>query len=103
MDEAKECREYMDEGVARVMRMEMYLDALQAALRQDRDVLRNDPALAAMLEELTAYYESPAWMADYERDSRGGFPCGLKRGVLSEDAIYDFLTEADRPAEGQGG
>ena len=46
--------------------------------------------------ELAAYYSGPQWRRDYEDDSAGKFPKDLKRGVLSEDAVYDLLTEHDR-------
>ena len=43
------------------------------------------------LKELTAYYESPQWIADFDLDSAGEFPKDMKRGVLSEDGVYDLL------------
>ena len=32
-------------------------------------------------------------MKDYEADEAGELPKDLKRGVLSEDAVYDLITE----------
>ena len=32
-------------------------------------------------------------MQDYEDDEAGKLPKDLKRGVLSEDAVYDLITE----------
>ena len=32
-------------------------------------------------------------MEDFEADEQGLLPPGLKRGVLSEDAVYDLLTD----------
>lgn len=32
-------------------------------------------------------------MDDYDADRAGEFPDDLKRGVLSEDAVYDLITE----------
>lgn len=40
---------------------------------------------------LDAYYASGEWREDYEADERGEFPPDLKRGVLSQDALYDLL------------
>ena len=34
-------------------------------------------------------------MNDYELDESGLLPKELKRGVLSEDAVYDLLEEAE--------
>ena len=32
-------------------------------------------------------------MEDFEADEQGLLPTGLKRGVLSEDAVWDLLTD----------
>ena len=45
------------------------------------------------LAALGQYYTSGEWREDYEADERGEFPPDLKRGVLSQDALYDLLTE----------
>ena len=39
------------------------------------------------------YYISGEWQEDYEAEEAGLFPADLKRGVLSQDGLYDFLTE----------
>ena len=41
--------------------------------------------------ELIAYYESGQWLRDYEADERGELPRDLKRGVLSQDGLWDLL------------
>ena len=46
---------------------------------------------AEKLRLLEAYYTSGEWREDYEADERGEFPPDLKRGVLSQDALYDML------------
>ena len=48
---------------------------------------------------LEAYYTSPAWRADFEADEAGLLPPDLKRGVLSEDGIYNLLEEYKRVEE----
>lgn len=42
---------------------------------------------------LDEYYTSGEWQEDYEADEAGQLPADLKRGVLSQDGLYDFLTE----------
>lgn len=44
---------------------------------------------------LREYMESGLWLSDFEADERGELPTGLKRGVLSEDGLYNLLSEAD--------
>ena len=48
---------------------------------------------AEKLGLLEAYYTSGAWREDYEADERGELPPDLKRGVLSQDALYNLLEE----------
>ena len=45
------------------------------------------------LDLLLAYYESPLWRSDYEADERGELPQALKRGILSEDGFYHFISD----------
>ena len=51
------------------------------------DAIRED------LKNLEHYYETE-WMKDYESDEKGELPSDLKRGVLSEDGLYDLLYDA---------
>ena len=44
------------------------------------------------LATLAKYQESKLWQEDYEADERGELPKDLKRGVLSQDALYDLLN-----------
>lgn len=41
---------------------------------------------------LTAYMDSGDWLRDYEADEAGLLPIGMKRGVLSQDGLYDLLS-----------
>ncbi len=45
---------------------------------------------------LAGYMDSGLWLQDYERDESGGFPSDLKRGVLSQDGLYDLLDDIER-------
>ena len=49
-----------------------------------------NPEILALLE---TYCTSGEWREDYEADERGELPPDLKRGVLSQDALYDLLEE----------
>ena len=55
--------------------------------------------LRSALFTLEAYYTSPAWRTDFEADEAGLLPPDLKRGVLSEDGIYNLLEEYKRVEE----
>lgn len=79
------------EAADRIRRMELCFDALQAAADQRPAAIREDPSLKRLLQKLTQYYESGLWRRDYELDEKGCFPPELKRGVLAQDAVYNFL------------
>lgn len=63
--------------------------AMEAAY--DR-VLAGNP-LPDDLHLLTAYMDSGDWQRDYEADEAGLIPKCLKRGVLSQDGLYNLLQE----------
>lgn len=48
------------------------------------------------IDELIKYYESDLWRQDYDADSMGLLPSDLKRGVLSQDGIYNLLSDYQR-------
>ena len=93
MESSMEAQDYekRKESVQRIREMERRFDAVQAAVMQERNSALWDPSVMEMLQALTQYYESGQWLEDYERDERGEFPAELKRGVLSQDALYDLL------------
>ncbi len=43
---------------------------------------------------LKAYYGSELWKQDYADDEAGRLPADLKRGVLSEDGLWNLLSDA---------
>ena len=45
------------------------------------------------LDVLSDYMSSGLWKEDYEADERGEIPHDIKRGVLSQDGLYNLLQE----------
>lgn len=45
--------------------------------------------------ELTDYYFGGQWLLDYQADERGELPRDLKRGVLSQDGVWDLIADPD--------
>ena len=62
----------------RILAMEDATDELKAKLQK-------------LLQKLDAYYRSDEWKQDFAADEAGLLPKRLKRGVLSEDGLYDLL------------
>ena len=48
-------------------------------------------AFQSEIRKLEAYYTSQQWKADFAADEAGQYPEKLKRGVLSEDGIWNVL------------
>ncbi len=69
----------MDRALPAVETLSAALDAYEAILPQ--------------LHQLTAYMDSGEWLQDYLDDNAGHIPQGMKRGVLSQDALYDLVCD----------
>ena len=65
----------------------------EKAIRELSEALERYEAAFFSLKKLSDYYGSTLWMKDYEDDEAGKLPEDLPRGVLSEDAVYDLLTD----------
>ena len=81
----------IQEATERVRQMEQRFDMLQNVMNTKPDALLEDVSIREMLQSLTEYYENGQWLRDYELDETGLLPQDLKRGVLAQDAVYDFL------------
>ena len=76
----------------RVREMEGVFDKAAALMKTAKSRTK---ALRATIGKLASYYESPLWKADFAANEEGKFPAGMKRGVLSEDGVYDLLEQYD--------
>lgn len=79
--------------IERINEMEQLFDEVSAAVKELSEAFEKYQSVLPGLEKLTEYFESEQWQADFEDDSMGRLPKDLKRGVLSEDGVYDLLTE----------
>ena len=77
----------------RIQKMEQALDASAAAVKKLSEAMDEYERAQKALKSLFDYYGSALWMQDYEADEAGRLPKELKRGVLSEDAVYELITE----------
>ncbi len=83
----------MTEQIERIERNEELLDEATAALERFEEALELFGSIQQKIKELDRYYGSEEWRKDFEDDEAGQLPKDLKRGVLSEDGIYDILTK----------
>lgn len=79
--------------LARIRQMERRLDRATAAVKRLAVALDKYETAQHDIAALDEYYGSDVWRQDYADDEAGLLPEGLKRGVLSEDAIWNLLVD----------
>ena len=80
------------EQIERITRMEALLDKGMETVRRLEKALDDFAALQPDIAELEAYYGKD-WRKDFEADEAGKLPKDLKRGVLSEDGLWNLLED----------
>ena len=82
-------------NIERITEMEQRFDRVDEALQALEIAVDTITKLEDDILKLDAYYSSDEWKADFKSDELGLLPQDLKRGVLSEDAIWDLLGRVD--------
>ena len=77
----------MKETIERIEKMEALFNFLLSVPKSEKHKYKKERDI------LIAYYESPLWREDFELDEKGMLPKDLKRGILSEDGVYNYITE----------
>lgn len=75
--------------------MERRLDWAAAAVKRLESALDKWEAAQDAITALDEYYGSDVWRQDFADDEAGLLPADLKRGVLSEDGIWNLLTDVN--------
>lgn len=84
----------MMEQIERIKLMERHLDCASNSVMQLSAALEQYASAQDAISALSAYYGSDEWKRDFAADEAGLLPKDLKRGVLSEDAIWNLLEDA---------
>lgn len=82
------------EQIERIKQMERCLDQASVAVMELSAALEKYAASQEAIRTLHAYYGSDDWRKDLEDDEAGRLPKDLKRGVLSEDGIWNVLADS---------
>lgn len=77
----------MKEQIERIKKYEDLMQEAEAALKTGQ----NSKHFRQVVRELEAYYASNEWKEDFAAEEEGRLPQTLKRGVLSEDGLYNLL------------
>ena len=87
------CHSPRREQLSRIARNETHLNALRRALSRPGAGPQELSSVRERAEALSRYLESEDWKQDFADDEAGLLPGWLRRGVLSEDGIYNVLEE----------
>lgn len=79
--------------IERIKEMEGRLERAAAAVIDMSAALDKYEAVQEDIKALRKYYDSRQWKQDYADDEAGRLPADLKRGVLSEDSIWNLLED----------
>ena len=80
------------EQIERIQYYESLMDKVAPVLGNLEEALDAFDGIQEDVKELAAYYDDDDWREDFEADEAGRLPQDLKRGVLSEDGLYDVLS-----------
>ena len=81
------------EQIARIRHMEQLFDLAKEAMEEVMMSLETYEKAQEAIAVLSEYYGSKEWKQDYADDEAGLLPKDLKRGVLSEDGIWNLLSD----------
>ena len=84
----------MESVIERIQKMEQIFDTLTLIVNDPSWRKSGKAEAIRMMDDLLAYYESGLWLKDYEMDEKGLIPKDIKRGVLSEDGVYNLINES---------
>ena len=73
--------------------MEQLFDFSSEAIKEHPMPLDKYEEAKKAIVSLSDYYNSKEWRQDYEADEAGLLPKDLKRGVLSEDGVWNLLSD----------
>lgn len=79
--------------ITRIRQMEWRLDRATAAVKRLSTALDKWEDVQDAIAALDEYYGSDLWRKDFADDEAGRLPSDLKRGVLSEDGIWNLLVD----------
>ena len=83
---------YMEQ-TERIKIMEQRMDRASQAVMTLSAALDQYEAAHDDIKALSDYYGSETWRQDFKDDEAGRLPADLKRGVLSEDGVWNLLAD----------
>ena len=94
--------EELEHVVERVEHLEKIFDEVQNAFKNDPKFFENKK-MHVKISLLTQYLESGQWLRDFSLDEKGELPKDLKRGILSEDGLYNLIADIEQAKRKKSG
>lgn len=88
-------KENIEFVIKRIEHMEQLFDEVNAAFQADPKCSKSED-IQKKVSLLTQYMESGQWLKDFTADENGELPSELKRGVLSEDGLYNLICDINK-------
>lgn len=88
-------KEEIGYAVERIDHLEKIFDEVKKSFNSDPDFFGNKK-MQVKVSLLTQYLESGQWLRDFELDEKGELPPDLKRGILSEDGLYNLISDIEQ-------
>ena len=94
LEKLSEIRDRCGDPESQLQRISYYeavMQELSSAVRAEGTTREELKSLEPKADELGEYLSSDAWKQDFADEEAGNLPANLRRGVLSEDGIYNLL------------
>lgn len=79
--------------IERISYMEQLFEFISTTMKDSSVSHERYEEMQKAIAVLSDYYSSDEWKQDYTDDEAGRLPKDLKRGVLSEDGIWNLLSQ----------
>lgn len=81
----------LSKTIQRINQMEYLYEIVSQVILKNPECYHKNTIIQAMIDKLIDYYDHE-WLEDYACDERNELPKDLKRGILSQDGLYDLLS-----------
>ena len=85
----------INSAIERIRRMEQYFDIIGGEIQFGNYSIVFKPPFDKMYKSLVNYLDGGQWQKDFGLDEQGELPQWLKRGVLSEDGLYNLICDIE--------
>lgn len=82
--------------IERIKHMELLFEKARSVIYDNNANKKDLYAIQSVIRILADYQSNGLWLSDYAADENSELPKDLKRGVLSQDGLYNLLCENER-------